>query len=140
MICVDSHHTRAHGMQMKQYGRGLYVSSINVGVCAYAQAMPMLVSPPTCVMLEGFSNILDSRHELGTLVLSSPVQCSLQPGNIYPFADCRTLPHVPPAAELSSADVIAIADRLFAAETTWHQGSPLAQTVFTCLYLLEPNR
>lgn len=33
-----------------------------------------------------------------------------------------------------------MADRLFAAEATWHQGAPLAQTVFTCLYLLEPQR
>ncbi len=36
--------------------------------------------------------------------------------------------------------MIAIADRLFAAEVTWYRGSPLAQTVFTCLYLLEPHR
>ena len=53
---------------------------------------------------------------------------------------CRVLPDIPAAGALSSADVIAIADRLVAAEATWHQGSPLAQTVFTCLYLLEPQR
>ena len=52
----------------------------------------------------------------------------------------RELPHAPAAAELSLADLIAIADRLFAAEATWHKGNPLAQTVFTCLYLLEPHR
>ena len=52
----------------------------------------------------------------------------------------RELPHIPAAAELSAADVIAIADRLFAAEVTWFRGSPLAQTLFTCLYLLEPHR
>ncbi|CAL5223000.1 g5447 [Coccomyxa viridis] len=52
----------------------------------------------------------------------------------------RELPHIPAAAQLSAADVIAIADRLFAAEVTWYRGSPLAQTVFTCLYLLEPHR
>ena len=54
--------------------------------------------------------------------------------------DCRAAPDAPAAAQLSSADVLAVADRLFAAETTWHQGSPLAQTVFSCLYLLEPQR
>ena len=52
----------------------------------------------------------------------------------------RQLPHIPAAAELCSADVVAIADRLFAAEATWYRGSPLAQTVFTCLYLLQPHR
>ena len=56
------------------------------------------------------------------------------------IGDCRAAPEAPAAAQLSSADVLAVADRLFAAEATWHQGSPLAQTVFTCLYLLEPHR
>lgn len=47
---------------------------------------------------------------------------------------------VPPACSLSSADALAVADRLFATEATWHQGLPLAQTVFTCLYMLQPER
>jgi hypothetical protein len=45
-----------------------------------------------------------------------------------------------PAASLSSADALAVADRLFAAEATWHQGHSLAQTVFTCLYMLQPDK
>lgn len=45
-----------------------------------------------------------------------------------------------PACTLSSADALAVADRLFATEATWHQGYPLAQTLFTCLYVLQPER
>ena len=52
----------------------------------------------------------------------------------------RVLPDLVPASRLRSADALAVADRLFAAEATWHQGNNLAQTVFTCLYLLQPDR
>lgn len=47
---------------------------------------------------------------------------------------------VVPARNLSSADALAVADRLFAAEATWHEGNNLAQTVLTCLYILQPER
>ncbi|KAK9901701.1 hypothetical protein WJX75_009287 [Coccomyxa subellipsoidea] len=46
---------------------------------------------------------------------------------------------VRPASSLSSSDALAVADRLFAAEATWHQGNNLPQTVFTCLYILQPR-
>lgn len=52
----------------------------------------------------------------------------------------RVLPDLVPADRLRSADALAVADRLFATEATWHQGNNLAQTVFTCLYLLQPDR
>ena len=41
---------------------------------------------------------------------------------------------------LSPAAQLAVADRLLALEATWHGGHTLAQTVFTCLYLLNPDR
>ena len=53
---------------------------------------------------------------------------------------CRALPQAAPASSLSSADALAVADRLLAAEATWHQGHSLAQTAFTCLYLLQPDK
>ncbi|KAH0651680.1 hypothetical protein KY284_031592 [Solanum tuberosum] len=36
--------------------------------------------------------------------------------------------------------VIDIMDHLLACEATWHKGCSLAQTVFSCLYLLRPDR
>ena len=41
---------------------------------------------------------------------------------------------------LSLAAQLAVSDRLLALEATWHGGHTLAQTVFTCLYLLHPDR
>lgn len=40
----------------------------------------------------------------------------------------------------SSAAALAVMDRLAALEATWHADHSLAQTVFTCLYLLHPQR
>ncbi|KAF3654185.1 putative N-alpha-acetyltransferase 35, NatC auxiliary subunit-like isoform X2 [Capsicum annuum] len=36
--------------------------------------------------------------------------------------------------------IIDIMDHLLACEATWHKGCSLAQTVFSCLYLLRPDR
>ncbi|KAL6519128.1 hypothetical protein OROGR_018448 [Orobanche gracilis] len=36
--------------------------------------------------------------------------------------------------------VIDIMDHLLACEATWHKGGSLAQTVFSCIYLLRPDR
>ncbi|KAE9464390.1 hypothetical protein C3L33_03721, partial [Rhododendron williamsianum] len=36
--------------------------------------------------------------------------------------------------------VIDIMDHLLACEATWHKGHSLAQTVFSCIYLLKPDR
>ncbi|KAK6151714.1 hypothetical protein DH2020_014349 [Rehmannia glutinosa] len=36
--------------------------------------------------------------------------------------------------------VIDIMDHLLACEATWHRGGSLAQTVFSCIYLLRPDR
>lgn len=41
---------------------------------------------------------------------------------------------------LSSEEVLAVADKLFALQASWHVGNSLPQTVFTCLYLLKPDR
>ncbi|CAL8468026.1 g7565 [Coccomyxa elongata] len=54
-------------------------------------------------------------------------------------SESSSIREVVPAASLSSSDALAVADRLFAAEATWHQGSNLAQTVLTCLYILQPG-
>ncbi|KAL6965497.1 hypothetical protein U1Q18_036549, partial [Sarracenia purpurea var. burkii] len=35
---------------------------------------------------------------------------------------------------------IDIMDHLLACEATWHKGHSLAQTVFSCIYLLKPDR
>ena len=43
-------------------------------------------------------------------------------------------------AELSPEQTLAVMDRLFEMEATWHHGGSLAQTVFTCLYMLRPER
>lgn len=40
----------------------------------------------------------------------------------------------------ASAAALAVMDRLAALEATWHADHSLAQTVFTCLYLLHPQR
>ncbi|KAI9662182.1 MAG: hypothetical protein M1829_006164 [Trizodia sp. TS-e1964] len=37
--------------------------------------------------------------------------------------------------DLSAQEVIGIIDHLFCLEMAWHKGSPLSQTVFTCLYI-----
>lgn len=42
--------------------------------------------------------------------------------------------------ELSRSQILGIMDTLFATEATWHQGSVLAQTVYTCYYLLHQER
>ena len=45
-----------------------------------------------------------------------------------------------PAENLSPGQRLAIVDRLFEMEATWLSGGSLAQTVFSCLYLLRPDR
>ena len=42
--------------------------------------------------------------------------------------------------QLSAAQRLAIMDKLLEQEATWHGGGSLAQTVFTCLYMLKPDR
>ena len=42
--------------------------------------------------------------------------------------------------ELSRDQVLAVMDQLFACQASWHSGNSLPQTVFTCLYLLRPDR
>lgn len=42
--------------------------------------------------------------------------------------------------ELSPQQTLAVMDRLFEMEATWHNGGSLAQTVYTCLYMLRPER
>lgn len=42
--------------------------------------------------------------------------------------------------ELSRDQVLAVMDQLFACQGSWHSGNSLPQTVFTCLYLLRPDR
>eukprot|EP00798_Chlamydomonas_sp_ICE-L_P013811 gene13811-19727_t len=42
--------------------------------------------------------------------------------------------------DLDMASVLAVMDKLMALEGTWHNGGALAQTVFSCLYMLKPER
>ena len=42
--------------------------------------------------------------------------------------------------ELSSNEALAVMDKLLALQASWHAGNSLPQTVFTCLYLLRPDR
>lgn len=42
--------------------------------------------------------------------------------------------------QLSAAQRLAIMDKVLEQEATWHGGGSLAQTVFTCLYMLKPER
>ena len=42
--------------------------------------------------------------------------------------------------KLTNEQVLKVADQLMAQEMSWHGGNTLAQTVFTCLYLLHPER
>ena len=42
--------------------------------------------------------------------------------------------------ELSENQLLAVTDQLFAVQASWHAGNSLAQTVFTCLYLMRPER
>ena len=42
--------------------------------------------------------------------------------------------------ELSESQLLAVMDQLFAVQASWHAGNSLAQTVFTCLYLMRPER
>jgi N-alpha-acetyltransferase 35, NatC auxiliary subunit len=41
---------------------------------------------------------------------------------------------------LDAAQTIAVVDRLLRLEALWHAGYPLAQTIFTSLYMLRPAR
>lgn len=43
-------------------------------------------------------------------------------------------------AQLSDAQVLAMMDRLAALEAAWHAGHFLPQSVYTCLYMLLPDR
>ena len=42
--------------------------------------------------------------------------------------------------DLSGSQLIATLDRLAAMQASWHSGNSIAQTVFTCLYMLKPDR
>ena len=42
--------------------------------------------------------------------------------------------------ELLDSQLLAVMDQLFAVQASWHVGNSLAQTVFTCLYLMKPER
>ena len=41
---------------------------------------------------------------------------------------------------LNEAQILAVMDQLLVMEATWHRGSVLAQTVYTCQYLLHQPR
>ena len=43
-------------------------------------------------------------------------------------------------ADLKPQERLTVMDRLFELEATWQAGGSLAQTVFSCLYLLRPER
>lgn len=58
--------------------------------------------------------------------------------------DCRTAAELvaggaAPQA-LSDAQIIGVMDRLAACEAAWHAGHFLPQSVYTCLYMLLPDR
>ncbi|KAL2649468.1 hypothetical protein R1flu_017596 [Riccia fluitans] len=42
--------------------------------------------------------------------------------------------------DLTVAQIIDVMDHLFSCEATWHKGHSLAQTVFSCLYMLKLDR
>lgn len=42
--------------------------------------------------------------------------------------------------DLVADQVLAVMDRLAAMEATWHAGQPLAQTLYTCFYMIDPSR
>lgn len=42
--------------------------------------------------------------------------------------------------ELSPEQTLAVMNRLFEMEATWHHGGSLAQTVYSCIYMLRPER
>ena len=42
--------------------------------------------------------------------------------------------------KLSSSLTLKVVDQLLAQEVSWYSGNTLAQTVFTCLYILHPER
>eukprot|EP00897_Mesotaenium_endlicherianum_P002306 jgi/Mesen1/2102/ME000151S01364 len=42
--------------------------------------------------------------------------------------------------DLSTRELIDVMDQLLACEATWHRGVSLAQTVYTCLYVLRVDR
>ena len=45
-----------------------------------------------------------------------------------------------PPTDLTGPQLLAIMNHLAVMEATWHAGNSLAQTVFTCQYLLNPTR
>ena len=79
--------------------------------------------------------------------------CALEVGNPKTDAAATVKPHMPgqlddraaAVAQLAPLDidheqVISIHDRLMASEVCWQRGHTLPQTVFSCLYLLYPER
>ena len=80
--------------------------------------------------------------------------CALEVGNPKTDAAARTAnPHMPEQPrdraaslaqlapmEVTAAQVLDVHDRLMASEVSWQRGHTLPQTVFSCLYLLYPER
>ena len=48
-------------------------------------------------------------------------------------------PPFDPSRVLLPDEVCAVMDQLLRAEATWHAGHPLSQTLYTCLYLSQPD-
>ena len=62
----------------------------------------------------------------------------MDPGAVQPQTS-RSLDEVAPL-KLSNVLTLKLMDQLMAQEASWYRGNMLEQTVFTCLYILYPER
>ena len=62
----------------------------------------------------------------------------MDPGPLQP-TQTRSLEEEAPL-RLSNSMTVKVIDQLMAQEASWYGGNTLSQTVFTCLYMLHPER
>ena len=88
-----------------------------------------LLHAPSFSLFEAMSaiEIGDPRMDASLAALTSPTAGDL--------IDSGKVP-----AQLDDTTLLSILDKQMILEMTWQQGHSLAQTVFTCIYMLRPDR
>ena len=88
-----------------------------------------MVHAPSFSLFEAMSaiEIGDPRMDASLTALSSPTASDLVESGQAP-------------TRLDDSALLSVLDKHMIMEMTWQQGHSLAQTVFTCIYMLQPNR
>eukprot|EP00955_Chlamydomonas_euryale_P084960 364034-Chlamydomonas_euryale.AAC.1 len=103
-------------------------------LAAAAAALPEHDVPGTVVHGEAFSLYeAMSAVEIGNAKMDVGMQAAPQPLEALLAGGAAP-------TELNARERLAVVDRLMQMEMTWHTGGSLANTVFSCLYMLKPER